>query len=176
MRSYNFKKGFVVLYASLIGGVVLAIGLAILTITIKQLGLSSAGRESHKSFYVSDTAMECALYFNHLDRVTVNASCSEGVGVFADSLGLGTLCTKNPAPSSGLMCVGEELIFEPVEIDGASYISRFSLGVENSTDEICADVTITKDGSTGLTSFVSAGRNTCRDTQNKYERSIQIDF
>ncbi len=172
MKSYNFKKGFVVLYASLIGGVVLAIGLAILTITIKQLGLSSAGRESHRSFYVSDTAMECALYLNHLDRVTVNASCSEGVGVFEDATSGGSLCTK----STPFVCAGEEVVFELVPPNGSVYTSKFSLGVEGSTDEICADVTITKDGSTSLTSFVSAGRNTCRDTQNKYERSIQIDF
>jgi hypothetical protein len=172
MRTPNRQKGFVVLYASLIGGVVLAIGLAILTITIKQLGLSSAGRESHRSFYVADTAMECALYLNHLDRVTVNASCSEGVGVFADPISGGSVCTK----TTPFVCAGEDLLFEPVVLDGSLYISSFSLGAENSTDEICADVTVTKDSSTGLTSFVSSGRNTCRDTQNKFERSIQIDF
>lgn len=175
MKKHYKQKGFVVLYASLIGGVVLAIGMAILTITVKQLGLSSAGRESHRSFYVADTAMECALYMNSLDRVTVNPSCSEGIGVFADSVSGGTLCEKTP-PGTKFMCAGEELTFEPVVVDGTSYVSSFSLGVENSTDEICADVTVTKDSSTGLTSFVAAGRNTCRDTQNKYERSIQIDF
>lgn len=176
MKKLYKKSGFVVLYASLIGGVVLAIGMAILTITIKQLGLSSAGRESHRSFYVADTAMECALYFNHLDRIDVNPACSEGVGIFADSVSGGDLCTKTPIPNSGLFCAGEELIFKPVVIDGTSYVSSFSLGVENTTDEICADVTVTKNSSTGVVSFVSAGRNTCRDTENKYERSIQIDF
>ncbi len=63
-QSVKFKKGFSVLFASLTGSLVLLIGLAILSITIKQITLASAGRESQLAFYAADTGVECALFLD----------------------------------------------------------------------------------------------------------------
>ena len=63
-QSAKFKKGFSVLFASLTGSLALAIGLAILSITIKQITLASAGRESQLAFYSADTGIECALFLD----------------------------------------------------------------------------------------------------------------
>lgn len=56
--------GFTILYAILLTTVVLTIGLSLLSVLIQQISLSGAQRESGASFYVSDSGMECALYWD----------------------------------------------------------------------------------------------------------------
>lgn len=81
-KSVKYKKGFSVLFASLTGSLVLAIGLAILSITIKQITLASAGRESQLAFYAADTGTECALFLDagggNID-VSGNPICPQGI-------------------------------------------------------------------------------------------------
>ncbi len=56
------KKGFTILVAVIVSALVLSIGLSVANITVKQITLSSAGRDSQIAFYVADSAAECALY------------------------------------------------------------------------------------------------------------------
>ena len=56
------NKGFTLLFASLVVSLILSIGLAIAHITLSQLLLSSAGRDSQFAFYNADSGIECALY------------------------------------------------------------------------------------------------------------------
>ena len=59
-----FSGGFVLSFAVLVAGILLSIGLAIFTITLKELILSGSGRESQFAFYAADTGGECALYWD----------------------------------------------------------------------------------------------------------------
>jgi hypothetical protein len=59
------NKGFTLLFASLVVSLVLSVGIAIANITLAQLTLSTAGRESQKALYNADTALECALYYQY---------------------------------------------------------------------------------------------------------------
>jgi hypothetical protein len=163
------KKGFVVLYASLVGGVVLAIGAAILGVTLKQITLSFAGRESHKAFYAADTALECAMRFDRYDRSLAPApGCGDGIGTFGS--------TDNPTSCDvdTLTCAGLDVVYDTPTTDGSDVITNISIGNDNSTDPLCASVKVTK--SDDATVFVARGLNTCRDTQNKFERAIRIEF
>jgi Tfp pilus assembly protein PilX len=56
------EGGFALLVAVLISSVVLAVGLSMLEITLKQYVFSGTGRESEIAFYVADAVLECALY------------------------------------------------------------------------------------------------------------------
>ena len=56
------KKGFVILIAVLVATLVVSIGAFIASIAVKELRLSSSGRESQNAFYAADSAIECALY------------------------------------------------------------------------------------------------------------------
>lgn len=60
----NTNGGFTILYAILLTVVVLTIGLSLLSVLVQQISLSGAERESGLSFYVSDSGMECALYWD----------------------------------------------------------------------------------------------------------------
>lgn len=56
------QRGFTVLIATLVATVVLAIGLSIMGITMKQLKLSGISRESEIAFQSANAAMECVRY------------------------------------------------------------------------------------------------------------------
>ncbi len=56
------QRGFTLLLAALVASIVVAIGAAIYSITIKELNLSATGRDSQFAFYAADTSAECALY------------------------------------------------------------------------------------------------------------------
>lgn len=56
------EQGFTLLLAALVASVVLAIGSAIFGIALKQVTLSSIGRNSQYAFYAADSAAECALF------------------------------------------------------------------------------------------------------------------
>lgn len=57
-------RGFTLLVGIILTSVLLAVGLALLDITYKQVTLSSAARQSQYAFYAADSAMECALYWD----------------------------------------------------------------------------------------------------------------
>ncbi len=83
-NSYKLRteKGFTLLIAVLISGVLLAIGLAIFNITIKEILLSSSGRDSQFAFYAADSGIECALYWDQKEvgfatSTTSTISCND---------------------------------------------------------------------------------------------------
>ncbi len=77
-RAYqNTKGGFTLFYAALVSSLLLAIGLAILNITLKEFVLSSGARDSETAFYSADSALECALFWDNTLRI---------FGYYGDSL------------------------------------------------------------------------------------------
>lgn len=58
------RTGFVLLYAVMTASIVLAVGVSIISIALKQLSISTLGRESQYAFYAANTGAECALYWD----------------------------------------------------------------------------------------------------------------
>lgn len=58
------SKGFVLLYAVLVSGIVLGVGLSLIDIVAKQIILSSIARNSQFAYYAADAGKQCA-YFWH---------------------------------------------------------------------------------------------------------------
>lgn len=63
-RNTDSQRGFTLLVSILVIGIVLAIGLSILNITLKEYLLSGIARESAIAFYAADAGMECAFYWD----------------------------------------------------------------------------------------------------------------
>lgn len=59
------NKGFALLLSIIIASVVLAIGVAILKISVSQLQLSATGRESEISFQGAQSVAECMMYWRY---------------------------------------------------------------------------------------------------------------
>ena len=85
-------KGFAILFAVLTASLLMSIGISIFGISIKELTISTAARDSQVAFYAADSARECALYWD------------EKVGAFATYVSLsGSISTTT---SESITCNG----------------------------------------------------------------------
>ena len=152
----NRDRGFTVLFAVIVSTLVLALGLGIVAITMKEIKLSGAGRDSELAFYAADSGLECAEYFD--------IAKSE----FATS-------TNNPAH---IMC-NQQPIISTTTANGVSATSTFMMYMEyNVTPTIskpCAEVTVSKIGTS--TVIDSRGYNTCElANQRRLERGYSVKY
>ena len=173
-----FKKnnrGFTILFASLIGSLVMAIGMAILTVTIMQINLSSAGRESQNAFYAADTGTECALYLNYGggNPHAGTTVCSNGV---FPKPGNTQICDLGS--SFTYRCQGLPVTFGSTPVttntDG-SVTTHFEVNAISNPQNICFVVNVTKKVD-NTTSIESRGYSTCDSANpNKFERAINTN-
>ncbi len=185
----NHKRAFALLYASMIGGLVLAIGAAILDVAIKEINLSSAGSQSQFAFYNADTGTECAMYLDRYSK-TIDSNCPSGLFP-SPSLNFNNsgCSTASENPPTNYTCLGSHLIdssgniitdFSNVGgVDGGNDlvtgIYSFSVQVPNENN-VCFDIKIDK-SVTGKTTITSRGYNTCDvNNINRFERAIEISF
>ncbi|MEX0652400.1 MAG: pilus assembly PilX N-terminal domain-containing protein [Candidatus Paceibacterota bacterium] len=143
------KRGFTLLVAVLISGVLLSIGLAIFNITIKELLLSSSGRESQFAFYAADSGIECALYWDQKGSA------------FSTSTAGAIACNSTSIP----------------EVGGLGYNSAMTFQFE--VDGYCSAVSVTKSETHPRTKIESKGYNTtCDNTVNprRIERAIRVTY
>lgn len=119
MALRNSQSGFALLLAVLISTIVLAIGISILNLSLKEYVFSGIGRESEIAFYAADAGMECALYWD--------ASSQGGkFSIQAD-------------PPGNIVCVGSS----QAATGGSSGVPQeyqFSWGTPN----VCAKISVTK--------------------------------
>ncbi len=186
----NFKNnkqiggtGFVLPFAVLVSGILLAIGLSIFSITMKELLISSSGRESQFAFYAADTGGECALYWDvRHDGFPISVFATS-----SDSVNNSLVPTKNGG--SSVFCNKENITSEITgwnstkgwdithESNGAT--TEFDIKFDNGS---CATVYVYKgahtlDGGEGTTQIDSHGFNTC-DSNNprRVERGMRIRY
>ncbi len=187
--SLSRSRGFTLLFASLIGALVLAVGMAILGITIKQLSLSAAGKATQQSFYSADAGVECALY---LDRGADVTDCRLGFFPAPTTTmsythpGAWSCVDTDPNFLSHARCMGKSLsedIGTNVTVDNVTgdVTTVFSLSTATAgsdddarNDDMCFIVAVTKKALDGSTIIESRGYNTCNeDATNRFERAIR---
>lgn len=92
MRMFNFqssifnipdrdtsKEGFVILIAVLVSSLMISLGAFIAGIAVKELSLSTSGRDSQLAFYAADAAVECALYHDlHVNQFATSSNDVSG--------------------------------------------------------------------------------------------------
>ena len=148
-KNKHSNEGFTLLVAVLVSGVLLAIGLAIFNITIKELLLSSSGRDSQFAFYSADSGTECALYWDQKG------------GGFSTST------------ASAISCNGTNIS----NVGGVGYDTAMSFEFE--VDGYCSIVSVTKSKTHPRTKIESKGYNTtCSNTVNprRIERAIRVTY
>lgn len=155
LKMGDSKRGFTLLFSVLIGSLLFTLGLAIGNIALKEIILSSAGKESERAFFSADAGTECALYW---DRQK---------GTFSASVGT--------APS--FQCAGQEITAdEPKEIPNGAK-TTFMLPIQN--EPWCALVEVSKFSSGALTTKIeSRGRNDCNEGDNpaRVERALRVTY
>lgn len=155
-------RGYALLLSVLVSGLILAIGLGLLSIVEKNLILSSLGRESQLAFYTADSGGECGLYW---DRKHPGFSYT----VFATS-------SISTPPSSGVLCNGQDVAqsWAVYDLTQTSAKTSFDLTFEGAP---CAQVTIEKTNSGRKTVVESRGLNTCDASfPRQVERALRISY
>jgi Tfp pilus assembly protein PilX len=153
----KYKRGFTLLFASLVGTLLLALGIATFNIVLREINLSSTARESHIAFYGADSGWECAFYW---DRQKAFAT------------------STNPGGSATIRCRETDI---PVTVSRAptTATSNFRLPLDGTA---CADVVIQKTDPEGdkisATVIESRGRNDCTNTpiRTRVERAIRVKY
>ena len=158
--SYN-SRGFTLLYAVLISSILLAIGIAIFEITVRELRLSSVVRESQYAFYAADSGIECALYWD------VQASTTR---VFY------------PGATQTITCDNQTIS----NVGGAAYGVGSTFTASIPEGNRCISVTVTKTALNGdpnppvRTVIDSRGYNvscaTIATDQNAVERTLRVSY
>lgn len=154
-------RGFTLLFASLVSSLLLAVGVAIFDITLKEALLSSTVRDSAYAVYTADAAIECALYWDFKYGGTGSA--------FATS-------STSASPSSGVMCNNQDIAADwTVEAQANAATTTFTMTM--SPQNYCALVTVSKRGNPLNTVIVSHGFNTCNASDpRRIERALQVSY
>lgn len=101
---HTYTRGFTIFFAALVASLALAIGLAIYDLTIRQLNLASASRDSQYAIFAADTGIECALYWDNKfptgTNGTASAFATTSTSIVPGNMGL---------PASGLSCNGQDI-------------------------------------------------------------------
>lgn len=157
------KKGFVMLFSVLISSMLVVIGLSIFNITLKELTISTSGRESQVAFYAANSGIECALYWNLKGNGSRSAFASTTVQA-----------EINSAKTVPAVC-------NTVTVNSAtSATTNFTFYVNDPSDPNgpCVDVAVVKTPgvpSLGkLTTLIeSRGRNICGAVGRRVERGLK---
>lgn len=150
------SSGFALLFAVVASGLLISIAVAIFSISLKELALSSFGRESQMAFYAANTGAECAMYWD---------------------IKLGGFAINNVSvPAGSISCGGEvRTVTTNADATSATSLVSFTFG------DLCTDIIINKSdpANSGIVKTImeSRGHNTC-DTSSplRVERALRITY
>jgi len=166
------RRGFALLFAVLAASLLLSIGLSIFSLTVKELTLSSYGRESQFSFYAADSGAECALYWD----IKGNSGAT-----FATSTTYGGVSQIN--------CGATSIALLETLNDANDATTTFSMPLNDvSNTSFCSIVTVSKyprsSSPAGIgTTIISNGYNVCNSSAlptygnpNLVERTLSVSY
>jgi len=152
MRRIINNKGFILSFTVLVASIMLAIGLGVFNILIKEVILATAARDSQYAFYAADTGAECALFYDTKQNAFATSS---------DSL----------IYTGTTICAGTNFTIVPGEVAPNAATSTFVLDSPN----YCAKVLVAKFD--GRTKVESEGFNTCNTGDSRrLERALRIFY
>ena len=159
------KKGFTVLFAVIVSSLVLALGLGIVAITMKEVKLSGTGRDSQLAFYAADSGSECAEYADLTQAAFATSSSADGVPTIKCNK---TNITVNKSSSEADSATSTFTMYMEYDIDSKAVDSK-----------PCAIVSVGKymEGSVQKTTIDSRGYNTCDTTNSRrLERGYRVEY
>ncbi len=170
IKSYKNKKdGFVILFAVVLTGLIMAITLGLAEMSFREVAFSSTGPQSNEAFFAADTGAECALFYD-----------LQGTSSF---FGVDPSSTDSLVATSTPNCAGTALDLHQGTATGPWTFYLPNLGYSRKS---CAKVTVTKDtpsdSATTKTSIVSEGYNVgegtdCASTSiRRVERRLEVNY
>ena len=168
-------------FAVLVATLALAVGLAIYSLTARELDLSSVATQSLYAVYAADTGIECAQYWD------LKYNChDDGTGTQVCQSAFATSSASSvPNAGSGVKCDSQDIIatrvYPPSPPSGnpAPTAATTTFSVSFTGVPYCATVSVAKYfDSTGVqrTTISSYGYNTCASSQTRVERLLQANY
>ena len=151
----NNQKGIAIYIAVTITAALVLVSFAVINLALKQIGISSSGRDSQAAFYVADSGVECALFWD-LKNPTL-----PGHSAFATTTALQNINCNNTA----------------ITVTRVGATSTFSMTL--SPNPYCVNVTVAKGYQLGspTTKIESRGYNSCSSTNTRrMERAILVNY
>ncbi len=112
------KSGFAMLFAVLVSSVLVAIGISMFSISLKELMVATSARDSEIAYYAADSAKECAKYWDIKERPfppidiygTVHTDSSQSIDIICNgnATHVPLLCSNN---SGIITCSGSLNLF-----------------------------------------------------------------
>jgi len=160
------SRGFTLIIAILVSSLMLAIGFSLANFAVKQIIISSTGRESQFAFYAADTGIECAFYWDFKYG--------------ADSA-FATSSASNP-PTSNIHCNNQDIAASPWTISADATKATTTFAFNFLPEPYCVVVAIAKSGET--TTVESRGYNVgtvsgsaCTSSNpRRVERAIRVRY
>ena len=158
------KRGFALLIAIVTTGILLVVSFVVVNIALKQLILTYSNQESQSAFYVADSGVECAIYWDLKNPLqSAFATSTSGGSVTCNNNAKITTGSQTVAPSQ-LSVIGGGGVLKPTSI----FLINFSNG--------CAIVQVTKMAD-GRTTINSRGYNTCDlNADRRFERGVTTTY
>ena len=177
------NKGFTIFFAMLVGGLALAVGIAIYDLTVRELDLSGTATQSQYAIYAADTGAECALYWDTRSVAVIEDVTSVGAirqYVFATSSGSSVISV---IPNSDIKCFnGVDITDPPWNIaygnSPDSAVTTFELKDADLTKP-CVIVEVSKidtGGGVFSTTIDSRGRSSCDSNPRRVERGLKVSY
>lgn len=172
-KTYHLEPncGFAMLFSVLISSLLVVVGLSIFNLTLKELTISTAARESQAAFYAAHAGLECALYWDNPNGIGGRETA------FAISTGDYTRVDGiTPEPQCNGVNVNDNHFNSGTKI----ITSTSNIQVTNSNGS-CVDITVSKepdplDPSKIVTTIESRGKNICGASGRKVERGLRADY
>ena len=188
------KRGFTLLFSVLVSVLILAVGASIISIALKQVILSGAGRESQFAFYAANTGLECALYWDLHPKEDEGSLSYVFPAVLGGSGGPDQ--TEWTGEDELITCGGGQIkngsgfIGDPFTESGYSWdtnLYTFRMAITNAipdTENIlyCVEVQVAKEynqvSERVVTTITSKGLNTCdpEDNPRAVERGLVLRY
>lgn len=158
IKKIKNNSGFALLYAIVISSIIFSISLSVSNIALKEIMFSTSAKDANDAFYATDTATECALFYDSFDP-SKNAFT-------------GTL-------NSGLTCGGNTIV---VNKPTSALVWNFIASRLGGSGKACAQVTVDKED-VSITKITSVGYNNggtisgfCTPSINTTQRVIELSY
>src|ERR1035437_10985727 len=164
-RKPTTESGIALYMAITITSAIVLVAFAIISLALRQISISNAGRDSQVAFYAADAGSECALYWD---------AKNTGGSAFASTSPVTISCNQNNPTGQNMSNPTPNVI--PAWI---SPVATSTFTISFLPDPYCATVTVVKtlNGSTMSTKIESRGYNTCDPTSvRRVERAIRINY
>ncbi len=159
------SSGIAIYIAITITGALVLVSFAIVSLALKQINISSAGRDSQAAFYAADSGVECALFWD--------AKNPNGQTAFSTSSPQTTVScnadTSNPANATLSITRSSSWPYATSTLGRMNFSPR----------AYCADIQVIKNytGGSVQTTIESRGYNTClANATRRVERAVRVDY